>query len=280
MTTTSTSPPSSADAAPREVDVLVLPLLLTEGVEAWFTGRDPAREDPPVGRAGNLSHRRPHRPGDLARERAAAGAAMGLDLGELHLMRQCHGAAVGLVDAATPPGAELDGVDVLVTAELDRPLAVATADCVPVLLGGDHTVSAVHAGRLGVAGDAVGAALTAMRALGEDVARVRAAIGPAIGGCCYEVPAALQATFTAEHPEAGATTTWGTPSLDLPAAVVRQLEDAGVADHQRVGGCTRCDPEGRWFSHRADPETGRQLGVIVRRGPGSSTGPRTGPEVA
>jgi hypothetical protein len=32
-----------------------------------------------------------------------------------------------------------------------------------------------------------------------------------------------------------------------------------------VGSCTRCDPEQRWFSHRADPDTGRQLGVVVRR---------------
>jgi polyphenol oxidase len=256
--------------------VLVLSLLLDTGVEAWFTGRELERRDPPVGRAGNLSHRRPHRPADLARERAAAGAAMGLDFDRIHLMRQCHGAGVGVVDADTPAGAEFDGVDVLVTAEHDRPLAVATADCVPLLLAGTHTVAAVHAGRRGVEVDAPGAALAAMRDLGEDLARVRAVIGPAIGGCCYEVPEDLHGSFTVAHPAAAATTTWGTPSLDLPAAVEHRLEEAGIGHHRRVGGCTRCDEGRRWFSHRADPGAGRQLGVAVRRSAGTARRSRPG----
>jgi polyphenol oxidase len=264
MTTTSTCPRSCAD--PREVvDVLVLPLSLDAGVEAWFTGRDAERPDPPVGRAGNLSHRRPHRPTDLARERAVAGEAMGLGFDRIHLMRQCHGAGVGVVESSTPPGAEFDGVDVLVTAEPDRPLAVATADCVPLLLAGARTVAAVHAGRLGVAADAPGAALRTMRELGDDPGGVHAVIGPAIGGCCYEVPEDLRCSFTAAHPQAAATTSWGTPALDLPAAVEHRLQEAGVADLRRVGGCTRCDEGHRWFSHRADPDAGRQLGVVVRR---------------
>jgi polyphenol oxidase len=253
--------------------VLVLPLLLAEGVEAWFTGRDRSRPDPPVGQAGNLSHRRPHRPADLAHDRRAAGEAMGLDFGRVHLMRQCHGASVGVVDASTPVGAEFDGVDVLVTAEADRPLAVAVADCGPVLLTGPRTVAVVHAGRLGVERGAVGAALATMRELGDAAATVRAVLGPAIGGCCYEVPAELRDRFSVAHPEAAAVTTWGTPSLDLPAAVRRQLQDAGVSHIRQVGGCTRCDPERRWFSHRADPAAGRQLGVVVRRGqPGDRRG--------
>jgi polyphenol oxidase len=267
--TTWTSPRSSADVI-REVDVLVLPLPLAEGVEAWFTGRDLSQEDPPVGRAGNLSHRRPHRPADLARERERASTAMDLDFGAVHLMRQCHGAEVAIVDATSAYGAEFDGVDVLVTAEPDRPLGVAVADCVPVLLAGRRTIAAVHAGRLGVAADAVGAALDTMRGLGEELVDVRAALGPSIGGCCYEVPADLQRRFTATHPDAAGTTTWGTPSLDLPASVRRQLDGAGITDIVQVGGCTHCDPEQRWFSHRADPGAGRQYGVIVRRRPTGS----------
>jgi polyphenol oxidase len=245
--------------------VLVLHVPLRDGVEAWFTGRDLDRPDPAVGRAGNLSHHRPHRPSDLARDRAAAAEAMALEPGSFHLMRQCHGAEVGVVGAATPVGAELEDVDVLVSSEPDRPLAVAVADCVPVLLGGQMAVAAVHAGRQGVLDDAVGAALAAMEQAGDRVSEIDAAIGPAIGGCCYEVPADLQDEVATRHPAARSTTTWGTPSLDLPAAVRRRLEDAGVTAVTEVGSCTRCDPEGRWFSHRRDPDTGRQLGVVVRR---------------
>jgi polyphenol oxidase len=258
--------------------VLVLPFPLAEGVDAWFTGRDPDRADPPVGRAGNLSHRRPHRPGDLARDRAAMATAMGIDAGRLHLMRQCHGAGVGVVDASTPPGAELDEVDALVTTELDRPLGVAVADCVPVLLAGGRTVAAAHAGRLGVATDVLGATVAAMRELGDAPEHLRVVVGPAIGGCCYEVPDAMRDELAADHPSAAATTTWGTPSLDLPAAVVARLAALGVAHVEQVRSCTRCDPEQRWFSHRADPDTGRQLGVVVRRA--STTPPATDPVAA
>jgi polyphenol oxidase len=246
--------------------VLVLSRPLTDGVDAWFTGRDPDRADPAVGRAGNLSHRRPHRPGDLARARAEMATAMAIDPSSLHLMRQCHGADVGVVDASTPPGAEVDGVDALVTAEVDRPLGVAVADCVPVLLAGGRTVAAAHAGRLGVATDVLGATVATMRELGDAPERLRAVVGPAIGGCCYEVPVAMRDELAADHPRACATTTWGTPSLDLPAAVVARLAALGVPHVEQVGGCTRCDPDQRWFSHRADPDTGRQLGVVVRRG--------------
>jgi YfiH family protein len=188
---------------------------------------------------------------------------MGLDPDSLHLMRQCHGAAVGLVDERTPSGAELRDVDVLVTAEPGRPLAVAVADCVPLLLAGPNAVAAVHAGRLGVIADAPGAALEALDALGDVPSSLVAAIGPAIRGCCYEVPAQLQAEVVADHPAAEATTTWGTPSLDLPAAVRERLGVAGVAHVEDLGACTRCDP--RWFSHRRDPDAGRQLAVVVRR---------------
>ncbi len=230
---------------------------LSDGVDAWFTGVA-ARPDPAVGRAGNLSHRRPHVPAVLAADRAAVGAGTGTDPDAWHLMVQVHGADVGVVDATTPSGAELRGVDALVTDQPGRVLAVAAADCVPVLLASEGGVAAVHAGRRGAAAGVVGAALAALPG-----APLAAAVGPAIGGCCYEVPAAMQAEVLAEvHPAAAATTTWGTPSLDLPAAVVAELAGAGV-EAVRVGGCTRCEPG--WFSHRADPAAGRHLGLVVRR---------------
>jgi polyphenol oxidase len=234
---------------------------LPDGIGMWFTGRDPAATDPPVGRAGNLSHRRPHVPAYLARDRARLGTITGVT--SLELMHQVHGAAVGVVTAATPTGAELRGVDALVTAEPDRALAVQVADCVPILLASAGGVGAVHAGRRGVAADVVGAAVGALGELAGPVDALRAVIGPAIGGCCYEVPEAMHDEIVADHPAAAATTTWGTPALDLPAAVAARLRQLGVARVHRAAGCTACEPG--WFSHRRDPEAGRQLGVVVRR---------------
>lgn len=229
---------------------------LGEGVAAWFTGRAP-RPDPAVGRAGNLSHHRPHVPAVLAHDRAAVGRATGTDPATWHLMDQVHGADVARVDATTPAGAELRAVDAVVTSEVGRVLGVATADCVPVLLATDEAVGAVHAGRRGVQAGVVQAAVAALPGDG-----LRAVVGPAIGGCCYEVPGELQAEVLEVAPEAEATTTWGTPSLDLGVAVAASLVGLG-AEVTRVARCTRCDDG--WFSHRADPGAGRQLGLVVRR---------------
>jgi polyphenol oxidase len=243
---------------------LVVPVDLGPHVRAAVTGRDLDGPAPAVGAAGNLAHRRPHRPEDLARARAAVGAATGTDPGAWHLLRQVHRAEVAVVDGRTPPGAELRGVDAAVTAEPGRILAVQTADCVPVLLAGPTAVAVAHAGRAGVELGVVPAVLETIAELGSPPAAVRVVLGPAIGGCCYEVPLAMQRQVADRVEVAASTTTWDTPSLDLPAAVESQLATAGVDDVSRVGGCTRCDPQQRWFSHRADPEAGRQLGLVVR----------------
>lgn len=248
--------------------VIVDEVALRPGVGAWFTGRDEDPGAPGTGAdlgAGNLAHRRPHRPDQLARARDHVGHVTGTSPARWHLMHQVHGGEVGVVDATTPPGAELRGVDALVTDLDDRPLVVQVADCVPILLAGHRAIAAVHAGRGGVLADVVGGAVAALTDLGEVPDELRAAVGPAIGGCCYEVPATLRDAVAERVPEATAATTWGTPALDLPAAVIAQLSSAGVRDVERVGACTRCDPRSRWFSHRADPMSGRQVGLVVRR---------------
>lgn len=231
-------------------------------VAAWFTGRsdDP---DPAVGRAGNLSARRPHQPDRLARDRERALGRHGVAARDVHLLRQVHGTHVATVGADTPPGAVMPDADAAVTTEPDRPLAVLTADCLPVLLAGDDVVAVAHAGRRGLLGGVLQATVAACRDTAGD-APLRAAIGPAIHGCCYEVPAAMRDEAVATHPDAGGATTWGTPSLDLPRVAARVLDDLGVAV-EVVATCTRCDAD-QWFSHRADPQAGRQAGVVVRRG--------------
>ncbi len=242
---------------------------LHPAVGAWFTGRDLSGRDPAVGQAGNLAHRRPHLPAELAAARREVARHIGQPADRWHLMRQVHGTEVALVDARTPVGAELRDVDAAVTLEVDRPLVVQVADCVPVLFAGPRTIGVAHAGRAGVYLDVVSATVDALTRLGDPPETIRAVIGPAIGGCCYEVPAQLQDQVTSRVPVARATTTWGTPSLDLPAAVVAQLTAAGVTDVDTgQTACTHGDH--RWFSHRRDPTSGRQVGIVVRTG--SATG--------
>ncbi|QBI21830.1 laccase domain-containing protein [Egibacter rhizosphaerae] len=207
--------------------------------------------------------------GRPAAARAALLASLGLDPGAAVFMEQVHGAGVAVVgrgdvgrgvirhDQAVP------GVDALVTLDTDVALVVQVADCVPVLLADPgRGVAAVHAGRRGIEAGVIDATLDALAPPEAD--RVAAVVGPAIGGCCYEVPASLADEIAGVVPAAVATTTWGTPALDLPAAARAQLAARGVTSVAGYGSCTRCESD-RWFSHRVAPGEGRQAAAITRR---------------
>jgi YfiH family protein len=167
--------------------------------------------------------------------------------------------------AHRPPASAGEG-DALVTAERGLGLGVLVADCVPVLLADPEArvVAVAHAGRKGVLTGVVHRTLDVLVARGADPARVRAAVGPAVCGRCYEVPAAMRDEVSAAVPETYATTREGTPGLDLPSGVVAQLAARGVTA-TRVERCTLEDAG--LFSHRrasgAGTTTGRQAGIIA-----------------
>jgi len=231
------------------------------GGRGWFTGRDLQAPPVPIGGEGNLAHRRPHRPSDLAAARREVAAATGTDATTWHLLQQVHGSDVAVVDTAVAPGKELRGVDAAVTAVPGRVLGVQAADCVPVLLFAPGAVGVAHAGRAGVLGGVIAAVVEALQAV-AGTGPLQAVLGPAIGGCCYEVPPALHDAACEVLPGIGARTAWGTHSLDLPAAVRRQLTDLGVDVLGPPAPCTYDDEA--YFSHRRDPGSGRQLGLVVR----------------
>lgn len=163
---------------------------------------------------------------------------------------QVHGAGVLVLQGAPPDEGTVGVADAYLTAADDLAVAVAVADCVPVLLADPdaRVVAAVHAGRAGLVAGVVGAAVAAMTGLGAQPGRIRAAVGPSIAGSSYEVPAAMRDEVGARLPEAPATTAWGTPALDLRAAAVGELSRAGVTRVVRVDRDTFTDPG--LFSHR------------------------------
>ncbi|MGH3472757.1 MAG: polyphenol oxidase family protein [Nocardioidaceae bacterium] len=181
-------------------------------------------------------------------------------------MRQTHSAKAVLVSGPTAEGSspECDG---LVTTEPDVALCVRAADCVPVVLADTArgVVGVAHAGRLGVAAGIVDATVTCMRSAGAG--RIEAWIGPHICGGCYEVPRQMRAEVAAVVPVAFACTTWGTPSLDLGAAVHAQLVGAGCEVTSRAV-CTRESPS--LYSYRRDgADAGRSAGLVVLRARGA-----------
>ncbi|MCL1900510.1 MAG: peptidoglycan editing factor PgeF [Promicromonosporaceae bacterium] len=239
-------PAGLAVVGPVAVDSAAVGLTAVDlgpGVAAGFTGR----------RAGDLQD---------VWARARLAAELGAPLVFAH---QVHGNRVLPVSAASPTAAEGDA---LITADAGVALGVLVADCVPVLLADPVVglIATAHAGRAGTLSAVVGQTVAAMVEAGGLPARMRAAIGPAICGRCYEVPAEMAAAFLAHEPAAASTTSWGTPALDLPRAVEQQLRRAGVGAVQRSTICTREDAG--CFSHRrataAGRSTGRQAGIILR----------------
>ncbi|MFL6204651.1 MAG: polyphenol oxidase family protein, partial [Acidimicrobiales bacterium] len=141
-----------------------------------------------------------------------------------------------------------------VTARPGCVLVVRTADCAPVVLAGRAAVGVVHAGWRGLLQGVVDEAVTALRRL--DDGPFTAHVGPCIRAGCYEFDGPERHQLAARFGDAlGATTTWGTPALDLVAGVHAALAAAGVVEVHDDSGCTACDR--RWYSHRTRGEPER-----------------------
>lgn len=161
-------------------------------------------------------------------------------------VRQVHGRVVVGVDRAGPAG---DG-DGMITDRPGLPLTIATADCVPIIIEGVRSVAVLHAGWRGVAAGVIEAGRDAMVAMGDTPRR--AAIGPSIGPCCYEVGEEVCSAIGG----ASSCTTFGTTSVDLWAAAETQLDGLTV---WRADRCTFTDTD--YWSYRRDGTSNRQIAV-------------------
>lgn len=211
----------------------------------------------------NLSMRVGDDPAAVRANRALVARAAGIDPLLLRLQAQVHGVTV--VDLGDSLPEETLVGDAFIATAPGMPAIVGIADCAPVLLASQdgRVVAAVHAGWRGAASGVVPAAIRTLRER-HDVPpeALRAAIGSAIGPCCYEVGEDVAAGFSAEmvHRRGGKL------HLDLPGAVARQLEEAGIPPpHIDSTSLCTCCHEGLCFSHRGSGgQTGRMMAAIVR----------------
>ena len=220
-----------------------LPRLLTatgDRVKVAFTDREGGVSDPPY-HSLNLGLLVGDDEGCVWENRIRVAKAAGFDADDLALARQVHGADVVRVEG---PGM-VGEADVLVTDQPNRPIAILTADCAPVILEGSTRLAVVHAGWRGVIAGAVEAGLEAV----GDVAR--AWIGPSIHACCYEVgPEVIDAFEKKDLPIADGL------HVDPARGAERILMRAGVQEVFVSDVCTHHDE--RYFSFRRDGTTGRQ----------------------
>ena len=180
--------------------------------------------------------------------------------------RQVHGA--GLV-VATRAGS-LGRADVLVTERPGLPLAIFTADCLPIVVYDrpNRRLAMAHAGWRGTVEAAARVAVNALVEAGGRPERFLAAIGPSIGPCCYEVDAPVVDRLEAAFP--GAWRAWVTATcpgkwmLDLWKANEDQLKEAGVSDAQIDNPklCTACRAD-LFFSYRRGRGEGRLVALAA-----------------
>lgn len=185
-------------------------------------------------------------------------------------VQQVHGDRVVTVDDANVDGGEADAI---VTRASAVAVGVLTADCVPILLVAPrhHVVAAVHAGWRGTLAGVVQRAVQHIAdALGVPVTELLVALGPSIGGCCYEVDGAIADALEQRWgpmTDAVRKHTGGKAMIDLRGVNAAILEQSGVRPTHMVtvGPCTRCAST-EYFSHRAaNGPTGRQWSFVAWR---------------
>lgn len=174
-------------------------------------------------------------------------------------VRQVHGSQVVRADGPFPQ--PWPAADALWTDRPDVLLGVSAADCVPLLIADDEgRIGAAHAGWEGTTLRVAQALVHALVAAGAEPRRLVAAIGPAIGPCCYTIGdervALIRERLGLDGSESLGFGSEG-PIFDVPRANAAQLAAAGVGTIELSGTCTRCG-DGELWSYRSRGERGPQ----------------------
>src|SRR5271169_87744 len=223
-------------------------------------------------------------------------AALGASKMRVVALRQIHSDIVHVVSAAqATQGEQAPQGDALITREPGVLLTIQTADCIPILLADtrQRAVAAIHSGWRGTSQRIAEKALGRMQMeFGTRPQDVLAALGPGIGGCCYEVGHEVVKEFTAKFLNAREWSTgpvdalengdndpnwlpWLTmrppghappaprAHLDLIAANRAILEAAGITSGNISSSrfCTACRGD-LFFSYRREQTTGRMMAAI------------------
>ncbi len=253
----------------NEVTLLASPKMIRErSIFICFTTRIKGVSSTPFDTL-NLAFHVGDKTENVVENRRKVAAAVGFSPELLTTGQQVHGdRLVNVVEKTKGSGAldhqsaifECDG---LVTGDTETPLAVLTADCVPVILVDPDTraVGVVHAGWKGLYKDIVSKAIDKMENdFPIDRKRLVAFIGPAIGPCCYEVGQSHIDDFVRVF---GRSVSPDGRNLDLPAVAVCQLRSSGLKEESMIiaGLCTSCRND-LFFSFRRDEICGRQAAIV------------------
>ena len=199
--------------------------------------------------------------------------AFKIDVARFLVVNQVHGEKIltidrPLADLLVPEPPQFDAI---ITDQPGVAIGIKTADCVPIFFVDKvkRIIAVAHAGwrgtALSIAAKVVEALIAKFACRAEDII---AAIGPAIGPCCYQVD---EPVFNAMRghkgresffPPAPEEKRW---MLDLSLANKIQIMGMGVLDRNIYTArcCTSCNRD-IFYSHRGEGgTTGRQLNFIM-----------------
>ncbi len=201
-------------------------------------------------------------------------AILGVGPDDCAVTKQVHGNVVRIVTEAdrhvclSPVPYEADGI---ATNVRGMPICCFTADCVPTLLWDERgtAAAAVHCGWRSSVADILKNAVEQMETLGAQRERIRAALGPAIGFCCFEtdddVPEAISAWLGGDTDGLFRRRADGKTMVDLRGANARRLVQLGLRPEKidLSEECTMCSHEKYWSHRYTHGDRGGQAACIV-----------------
>ena len=222
----------------------------------------------------NLGSNRGDNPEDVRENYRRVCALMGAGIDDCAVTKQVHGNTVRVVTEAdrhvcmSNVPYEADG---LVTNTRGLPIMCFVADCVPALLcdGENSVIAAVHCGWRSSAADILGETVKKMCALGARPESIHAAMGAAIGRCCFEtdddVPQAVEKYLDGDTEGLFDRRADGKTMVDLRAANARRLIQLGLkAENIDLSQeCTMCSHEKYWSHRYTKGRRGSQAAAIV-----------------
>jgi len=195
-------------------------------------------------------------------------AHLGFNLPNIINIHQVHGDNIIVAskqckqkDSSAP---EADGV---ITDAYDLPLAVRTADCLPIFIGDPHKkcIGLIHAGWRGTQKEVVTKAINLFKKKFDSNPKdLKVVLGPGIRSCCYKVGPELADYFPDDVISKN-----GDVYLNLAAVNKRQLMRSGLSEGNICDCqiCSCCDES--CFSYRREGESaGRMISIIMLRSKG------------
>jgi YfiH family protein len=195
-------------------------------------------------------------PENLEKNRTIALNELGISPSQIANLKQIHGCDVVCAKPGTFTG------DALVTNEKGIAIAVAAADCYPLLFhdAEHHVIGAAHAGWRGTVARIAAQTISKMLELGSKAENIQMAIGPGICLEHFEVGAEVHEQFRKEgFPE----NIFYGKNIDLVKANEFAALEMGLKK-EHIWSLQRCTYETDFFSYRRDGgKTGRMWGVIM-----------------